>query len=114
METKCIDIEGNQVIDLTPDYNRPLALVDAKVLKQLTDLLPRNNFSGIRHTLRERIMKAENLEELVRVTEDFTAFHKSVSFIREVCQREIQAEKVVVGQIDLDDIDTCARDHTNY
>ena len=114
METKCIDIEGNQVIDLTPDYNRPLALVDAAVLKQLTDPLPRDNFSGIRHTLRERIMKAENLEELVKVTEDFTAFHKSVSFIREVCQREIQAEKVVVGQIDLDDIDTCARDHTNY
>ena len=55
-ETKWIDIDGNQVIDLSPDYNRPLALVDLTVLNKLTDLLPKGDFSSIRHGLRGQIM----------------------------------------------------------
>jgi hypothetical protein len=110
-ETKCINIDGNQVIDLTPDYNRPLALVDLTVLNKLTDLLPKGDFSSIRHSLRERIMITDNLEELVKVTEDFVTFHNSVNLIREVSSRELNPKEQeteefkVIGKIDLGDLD---------
>jgi len=110
-ETKCINIDGNQVIDLTPDYNRPLALVDLTVLNKLTDLLPIGNFNSIRHSLREQIMITDNLQELVKVAEDFVTFHNSVNLIREVSSRELNpkeqetTEPVIVGKIDLGDLD---------
>jgi hypothetical protein len=104
MEQKFIDINGNQVMDLTPDYNRPLALVDLQVLNKLTD-------RSIRHGLRNKIMNTKSLEELVQVTEDFTAFHQSVNLIREVTSNEVTEEPVgtvredgtrIVGRINLD------------
>jgi len=109
-ETKCINIDGNQVIDLTPDYNRPLALVDLTVLNQLTELLPKGNFTSIRHGLRGQIMNTNNLQELVKVAEDFVTFHNSVNLIREVSSRELNpkeqetTEPEVIGKIDLGDL----------
>tara|TARA_B100001094_G_C17982219_1_gene695803 strand:- start:20 stop:394 length:375 start_codon:yes stop_codon:yes gene_type:complete len=109
-ETKCINIDGNQVIDLTPDYNRPLALVDLTVLNQLTELLPKGNFTSIRHGLRGQIMNTNNLQELVKVAEDFVTFHNSVNLIREVSSRELNpkeqetTEPAIVGKIDLGDL----------
>tara|TARA_R110000824_G_scaffold401583_1_gene612995 strand:- start:72 stop:446 length:375 start_codon:yes stop_codon:yes gene_type:complete len=110
-ETKWIDIDGNQVIDLSPDYNRPLALVDLTVLNKLTDLLPKGDFSSIRHGLRGQIMDTNNLEELVKVAEDFVTFHNSVNLIREVSSRELNTkeqeitEPKVIGKINLGDLD---------
>jgi hypothetical protein len=110
-ETKCINIDGNQVIDLTPDYNRPLALVDLTVLNKLTDLLPKGNFTSIRHGLRGQIMDTNNLQELVKVAEDFVTFHNSVNLIREVSSRELNTkeqettEPKVIGKIDLGNLD---------
>ena len=117
-----VNIEGNQVIDLTPDFNRPLALVDLTVLNKLTQMLPKNNFSNIRHDFREQIMNTSKLEDLVQACEDFTAFHRSVNLIREICQGEINMMEEqglneglkVIGKIDLDDLDRYPRDHTNY
>ena len=109
MEKKFVEINGNQVMDLSPDYNRPLALVDLNVLNRLTDLLPKGDFNGIRHRLREQIMNTNNLEQLVKVAEDFTAFHHSVNLIREVTSDEIgkvipDPEVKVVGRIEMDEI----------
>jgi len=110
-ETKCINIDGNQVIDLTPDFNRPLALVDLTVLNKLTDLLPKGDFSSIRHGLRGQIMDTNNLQELVKVAEDFVTFHNSVNLIREVSSRELNpkeqetTEPAIVGKINLGDLD---------
>ena len=109
MEKKFVEINGNQVMDLSPDYNRPLALVDLNVLNRLTDLLPKGDFNGIRHRLREQIMNTNNLEDLVKVTEDFTAFHHSVNLIREVTSDEIgkvipDPKVKVVGRIEMDEI----------
>ena len=64
-------------------------------------------------------MNTSNLEQLVQVSEDFIAFHRSVNLIREVLNIDVnqdqETEEIrVVGNIDLDDIDTCGRDHTNY
>jgi hypothetical protein len=109
--TKYVNIEGNQVIDLTPDYNRPLALVDITVLNKLTELLPKGDFSSIRHNFREQIMNTSNLEQLVQASEDFIAFHRTVNLIREIVSGDVnQIQEVdevrIVGRIDLDDIST--------
>ena len=40
IEIKWIDINGAQVVDVTPDHHRELALVDLEVLNKLTKLLP--------------------------------------------------------------------------
>jgi hypothetical protein len=101
-----VNIEGNQVIDLTPDYNRPLALVDLTVLNKLTQLLPKGDFSSIRHNFREQIMNTSNLEQLVQASEDFIAFHRTVNLIREIVSgdvNQIQEEEQVrvVGKIKL-------------
>lgn len=103
-----VEINGNQVLDVTPDYNRPLALVDLSVLNMLTQLLPKSDFSNIRHNFRSEIMNTSNLEELVQAAEDFIAFHRSVNLIREICQQDVNQVKEdelpkVVGKIDLGD-----------
>ena len=107
--TNYVELNGQQVIDLTPDYNRPLALVDLTVLNKLTSLLPKNNFSNIRHNFREQLMNTNNLEELVQASEDFIAFHRTVNLIREIVAgdvNQIQEEEQVrvVGRIELDEL----------
>lgn len=97
---KFVDINGNQVIDLTPDYNRPLALVDITVLNKLTELLPKADFGQIRHSFREQIMTSTNLEQLVQTCEDFVSFHRSVNLIREVLQGELSEGEQEVREPD--------------
>jgi len=97
---KFVDINGNQVMDLTPDYNRPLALVDITVLNKLTELLPKADFGQIRHSFREQIMTNTNLEQLVQTCEDFVSFHRSVNLIREVLQGELSGGQQEVREPD--------------
>lgn len=114
-----IEINGKQVIDFTPDNAREIALVDLKVLRRLTEQFKTSSFEKIRHSLREQIMMTDNLETLVERCEDFAAFHRSVNLIQsyqdmsnmESCN---ESGVRVVGRIDLDDLDTCARDHAEY
>jgi hypothetical protein len=99
-----VNINGNQVIDLTPDYNRPLALVDLQVLNKLTELLPKADFGGIRHGLRERIMNTQDLAQLVETCEDFISFHRSVNLIREICQGDVSMNDQVKEQADFEEL----------
>ena len=104
-----VNIEGNQVIDLTPDYNRPLALVDITVLNKLTQLLPKGDFNSIRHNFREQIMNTVNLEQLVQTSEDFIAFHRTVNLIREIVSgdvNQIQEEEQVkdYGNVEMSEL----------
>jgi hypothetical protein len=106
---KYVNIEGNQVIDLTPDYNRPLALVDITVLNKLTQLLPKGDFNSIRHNFREQIMNTVNLEQLVQTSEDFIAFHRTVNLIREIVSgdvNQIQEEEQVrdYGNVEMSEL----------
>lgn len=106
---KYVNIEGNQVIDLTPDYNRPLALVDITVLNKLTQLLPKGDFNSIRHNFREQIMNTINLEQLVQTSEDFIAFHRTVNLIREIVSgdvNQIQEEEQVrdYGNVEMSEL----------
>ena len=113
------EINGKQVIDFTPDNAREVALVDLKVLKRLTEKLTSMSVDKIRHSLREQIMSTDDLNSLVEICEDFAAFHRSVNLIQsyEVTSNMDSCEEPevrVVGHIDMDDLDTCARDHSNY
>ena len=106
---KYVNIEGNQVIDLTPEYNRPLALVDITVLNKLTQLLPKGDFNSIRHNFREQIMNTVNLEQLVQTSEDFIAFHRTVNLIREIVSgdvNQIQEEEQVkdYGNVEMSEL----------
>lgn len=81
MENNTFELDGKVVINFSPIDARQLALVDLKVLQRLTKMLGTSSFDKIRHELRTNIMEATNLEQLVTITEDFTAFHKSVNLI---------------------------------
>ena len=81
MENNTFELDGKVVINFSPIDARQLALVDLKVLQRLTKMLGTSSFDKIRHELRTNIMEATNLDQLVSITEDFTAFHKSVNLI---------------------------------
>ena len=87
--SRVIDFNNQQVLDVTPDHNRPLALVDLTVLNKLTKLLQKQDFGTIRHNHRDNIMHAENLEQLVEISEDFIAFHRTVNLIREIVSGDV-------------------------
>ena len=81
---KFIDINGQQVVDLTPNYERPLALVDMDVLHRLTTLLPKADLYEIKRSLKVKISAARSVEDVVLTCEEFTAFNTSVNLIKEV------------------------------
>ena len=93
--TNYVEVNGHQVIDLTPDYNRPLALVDLTVLNKLTKLLQKQDFGTIRHNHRDNIMHAENLLQLIEISEDFIAFHRTVNLIREIVAGDVNQIQAV-------------------
>lgn len=92
-EEKFVDVNGFQVMDLTPDMNRALALVDLEVLIKLSSYLGKANFSTIKHALINELRMVSpstdengltNLQQLVHICEEFTAFHKTVNLIQEI------------------------------
>ena len=107
--SRVIDFNNQQVLDVTPDHNRPLALVDLAVLNKLTQLLPKGDFNSIRHNFREQIMNTVNLEQLVQTSEDFIAFHRTVNLIREIVSgdvNQIQEEEQVrdYGNVEMSEL----------
>lgn len=117
------EFNGKQVIDFTPDNAREIALVDLKVLRRLTEKLTSMSVDKIRHSLREQIMCTNDLSILVEICEDFAAFHRSVNLIQsyevtsimESCEDHMSKSKAqTVSDLDMDDLDTCARDHSEY
>ena len=91
MKEKFVDVNGFRVMDLTPDMNRELALVDLEVLVKLTSYLGKANFSTIKNDLIEELKCIHSdrngltkLQILVHICEEFAAFHKTVNLIKEV------------------------------
>ena len=97
-EVKFVEVKGEQVMDLTPDYERPLALVDLDVLKRLTKLLPTANIYDIKHDMMSKLSDVQSIEEYVVILSEELAFHTTVNLINEVNKSEVN----VVGKIDLD------------
>lgn len=81
---KFVDVNGAQVMDLTPDYDRPLALVDLTVIKKLADLLPSTSTSRILNRHANDISACGSLEEAVMISKEFVAFHETVNLIKEI------------------------------
>jgi len=97
-EPKFIDVDGQQVVVMTPDYDRPLAIVDMTVLQKLANLLPKANAKDIIDELRHTLDGVYKLETAVQVAEEFVAFHKTVNLISEYNDTTVK----VVGHIDLE------------
>jgi len=101
-EVKFVDINevarGAQVMDLTPDYERPLALVDLDVLKRLADLLPKGNLYEIVEKHITDVRDAQNIQEFAGILAEELAFHQTVNLIQEY--RSSQPK--VVGKVDLE------------
>ena len=89
-EEKFIDVNGAQVMDLTPDYNRPLALVDLDVLIKLTSYLAKANVYEVKRDLLFSLRQVdtdggkESLQALVHIASEFVAFHNTVNLIQEI------------------------------
>ena len=88
-EEKFIDVNGAQVMDLTPDYDRPLALVDLDVLVKITSHLGKGNARSIKQGLISELREVECydkdcLQSLVNIASEFVAFHKTVNLIQEI------------------------------
>lgn len=87
---KFVDVNGNQVMDLTPDYNRPLALVDLDVLIKLTSYLATSNVYEVKRDLLFSLRNVdtdggkESLQALVDIASEFVAFHNTVNLIQEI------------------------------
>ena len=87
---KFIDVNGSQVMDLTPDYNRPLALVDLDVFIKLTSTLGKSNAYNVKRNLISELREVdtdngkESLQALVNIASEFVAFHKTVNLIQEI------------------------------
>ena len=94
---KFVDVDGQQVALMTPDYDRPLAIVDMNVLKKLANLLPKANAKDIIDELKYTLDGVYKLETAVQVAEEFVAFHKTVNLIS-----EYKMEPTVVGHTDLE------------
>jgi hypothetical protein len=97
-ETKFFDLNGEQVADLTPNHERPLALVDLEVLGKLTDLLKTSDLYSIKRALKSLINDANDIEKYVSILDAEVAFHKTVNLIQEVTKRELPE---VLGLVDL-------------
>lgn len=91
-ENKYVDVNGVQVMDLTPDMDRPLALVDLDVLIRLTSNLKRTNPYKIKSNLLSDIRNVdtnvddskEALQTLIWVCSEFVAFHQTVNIIQKI------------------------------
>ena len=89
---KFVDVNGFQVMDLTPDMNRALALVDLEVLIKLSSYLGKASIRTIKYDLVEELRGVspstggdkDALQKLVWICDEFVAFHKTVNLIKEI------------------------------
>ena len=111
-EHKYVDVNGAQVMDLTPDLNRKLALVDLDVLIKLTSDLSRTNAYKIKNSLISDIRNVYTngevdskvaLQEMVHICSEFVAFHKTVNLIQELTSED-DVKPSKISKADLDDM----------
>ena len=101
-QSKFVDVDGQQVLVLTPDYERPLAIVDLAVIKRLASYLPKANLYDIRMAFISELQNVDSISEYVKVIEEELAFHKSVNLINEVDMNTLGVTDMVSDLEDLD------------
>lgn len=89
-EEKFIDVNGFQVMDLAPDMQRKLALVDLDVLVEITNSVQKVNSRIIKQDLIAELQCVTNdgtltrMQELLYVCEKFVTLHKTVLKIQNI------------------------------
>ena len=83
-DVKFVDVNGAQVMDLTPNHERPLAIVDLDVLKKLTSYLETADMYTIKRNIKDAIDNCDDMKAYVALLEGEVAFHKTVNLISEV------------------------------
>lgn len=81
---KFVNVNGAQVMDLTPNHDRPLAIVDLKVLKALSEYLPTGNIGEIIEAHVANLRSSGDLVNAIEISKEFVAFHETVNLIKEV------------------------------
>jgi hypothetical protein len=94
MENKIIEVNGAQVIDLTPNHDRPLALVDFAIVKKLSHFLPQADFQDIKRDTIFMIEHSETLEDYIKVLEEEVAFHKTVNLLQTFYLQDIEMQHI--------------------
>lgn len=95
LETTFIDIktksylernwnEAQRIIDVTPDHDRELALIDLSFIIRLTEVLPKGDLYEIKKGLKANIVNARCIEAIVKACEDFIEFHRTIDLIQKV------------------------------
>ncbi len=90
MENIILLQDGREVVNLCPESNRKLAVVDMKVLERLIEFLPSVYLYTIKGNLCSKINSQKSLEGIVEVMEDEIAFRKSVNIMKEVFTSEVK------------------------
>ena len=99
-EQRFVDVNGAQVMDLTPDYERPLALVDLDVLKRLAAMLPSVDFHSIKRAFIDKVRsEPDTIEEFTALLSEELAFHTTVNVIKEV---SAPRSPEVIGHMNID------------
>lgn len=96
---------GQEAFDLfNHESQGQAAIVDVAVIKRLAMLLPNVSFNTIRRSIMEDIEQTGNINELVKLMEEETAFHRTVNILTTVdfTQPELSVHHVaqVGGVID--------------
>jgi hypothetical protein len=85
--------EAQRIIDVTPDHNRELTLVDFNFLTRIIELLPTtSDLSQFKINLKKNITNSHSLEDIIKACEDFTSFHRTIDLIQEWESREKDEE----------------------
>tara|TARA_R110000824_G_scaffold308292_1_gene495802 strand:- start:2140 stop:2544 length:405 start_codon:yes stop_codon:yes gene_type:complete len=75
--------EGQRIIDVTPDHNRELILMDLNFLIRLIELLPTtSDLSQFKINLKKKITNSQSLEDIVEACVDFSSFHRTIDLIQ--------------------------------
>ena len=109
LEKVSIHLNGAEmnVINLSPQSERELALVDLTVIQRLATLLPKADIWCIKDNFITRIKDTSNMEEFVKELTEELAFQTSVNLITTIGKEDIvHPEPKVMGKIDLDNEET--------
>lgn len=101
-----INLNGKEVeaLNLTPQSDNGLAIVDFTVLRRLTDLLPKANLFDIKQAFIDKIREKTTLNEFVLLLEEEMAFHKTVNLITLVYngEQDIEDENLTLSDCELE------------
>ena len=78
-----VNVNGQDAVMFSANADRKLAVVDLEVLKQLTGMLQNADFDEVIASYKTHLSHAFNLKEVILISEDFVAFHKTVNMIVE-------------------------------